>query len=181
MDNTYEFSDSIANNVFVQDYSSKTKIDGVQVIDLPRFTTDEGDFSEIIRLNDQGELEVVPGFKLQQINRTRIFPGSVKAWHVHKKQDEIWYTSPYNQLFVGLWDLRKGSPTEGKTMRVTIGGGKSHLLYIPKGVAHGNANFSNKETELFYFVTQKFNLNEPDELRLHWDACGKEFWTPERD
>lgn len=180
MDN-YEFIDQVTNNVYTQDYSSKTKIDGVKIIDINRFVTDEGDFSEIIRLNESGELESVPGFKLRQINRTRIFPNSVKAWHVHKNQDEVWYVSPYNQLFVGLWDLRKGSPTADAAMRIILGGGKSQLLFIPKGVAHGNANFSNQQAELFYFVSQQFNLNEPDELRLHWDARGKEFWTPERD
>jgi len=180
MDN-YEFIDEVSNSVYAQDYSSKGKIDGVQIIDINRFVTDEGDFSEIIRLNENGELLAVPGFKLAQINRTRIFPNSVKAWHVHKRQDEIWYTSPYNQLFVGLWDVRKGSPTENTTMRISLGGGKSQLLYIPQGVAHGNANFSNTQTELFYFVTQQFNLQEPDELRIHWDAKGKDFWIPERD
>lgn len=178
---TYEFIDEVSNNVYAQDYSPKGKIDGIQLIDINRFVTDEGDFSEIIRLNENGELLAVPGFKLAQINRTRIFPNSVKAWHVHKKQDEIWYTSPYNQLFVGLWDVRKDSPTANTTMRISLGGGKSQLLYIPKGVAHGNANFSDTQVELFYFVTQQFNLQEPDELRIHWDAKGKEFWTPERD
>ena len=65
-------------------------------------------------------------------------------------------------------------------MRVTLGAGTSKLVYIPRGVGHGVHNISNKEGTVIYFVNQQFNLDDPDERRLAWDAAGAEFWVPER-
>lgn len=184
MSNTLTLDDideQVRSQVYKQDYSSAAVIDGVKVVDFKHYISDEGDFAEVVRIDDKGELVQVPGFKIAQINRTHIFPGSVKAWHMHFSQDEIWYVPPAFQLFAGLWDVRKNSPTTKKTMRINLGGGNSRLLFIPRGVAHGSMNLSRKPVELFYFVNQQFNPQDPDEKRIHWDAAGREFWTPERD
>ena len=181
MNEPVTLSPTHASKVFAQDYSPATKIDGVQLIDIRTFNADEGDFSEVFRLTDHGTLEVLPTFQLRQVNRTHLFHGSVKAWHIHLLQDEIWYLPPQYHLVVGLWDLRAGSPTENKTQKVILGGGTSRALLIPKGVAHGSANFSGKTVQLLYFVNQVFNQASPDEHRLHWDANGADFWKPERD
>ncbi len=176
-----DIDDEIKSHLYTQDYSSMLQIEGVKIIPIKSSVGDEGDFSEILRLSDEGELEGIPGFKIAQINRTHLFAGSIKAWHVHFSQNEIWYLPPNSQLMVGLWDIRKESSTLNKTMRVNLGGGSSQLLLIPSGVAHGSAVYSNKPVDLFYFVNQKFNINDPDEKRIPWDYLGKEFWSPERD
>ena len=66
-------------------------------------------------------------------------------------------------------------------MRVLLGGGASKLLYIPRGVAHGCSNFYKKSTELFYFVSSRFDINNPDERRLNWDILGSDFWSPKHE
>lgn len=166
--------------IYIQDYSKKTVIEGVKLIDLKNHAGEEGDFSEIVRVKD-GELEQLPGFKIAQVNRASMIPHSVKAWHLHLKQDEIWYVLPSGHLLVGLWDLRKDSGTKEVTMRLVLGGGASQLLLIPKGVAHGAANFSNKPSELFYIVNQVFDINNPDEMRISWNTKGEDFWRPQKD
>ncbi|MCX7997287.1 MAG: dTDP-4-dehydrorhamnose 3,5-epimerase family protein [Patescibacteria group bacterium] len=166
---------------YVQSYKPRRKIDGVQIFDLKRFTADEGDFSEVMRFTPEGGFEIMPEFKVAQINRTTIFPGAVKAWHFHFNQDEFWYVPPSFQVFVGLWDIRAESPTANDWMRLQLGGGDSKMLYIPRGVAHGMANFSKQNIELFYFVNNKFSIEEPDERRIPWDAFLPDFWQPERD
>jgi dTDP-4-dehydrorhamnose 3,5-epimerase len=175
------YIDTVQQNIYVQDYSSQQVIDGVQIIQLKSFPSDEGDFAEVLRFTENGELENVPGFKIAQMNRTRLFPGAIKAWHMHQNQDEIWYVPPYFQLFMGMWDTRKDSPTANKTMRLNLGAGRSLMVLIPRGVAHGSANFSSKDGELFYFVSNKFSMEQPDELRVRWDILGADFWKPERD
>lgn len=177
----HDIDEQIKPKVYPQDYSKKDEIEGVKIIPLVHFPSEEGDFGEIIRLDSNGELENLPGFKVAQINRTRLFAGTVKAWHMHLKQDEIWYLPPNYDLFVGLWDVRKNSPTRGALSRLVLGGGKSALLFIPRGVAHGSANFTPTDTTLFYIVNEKFNLKNPDELRIPWDAAGSDFWKPKRD
>ena len=97
------------------------------------------------------------------------------------KQDDVFYLPPSDSLLVGLWDLRKSSPTNGVSMKITLGAGQSSLLFIPKGVAHGMINISGKDIDLFYFVNALFDPKNPDERRLSWDSLGEEFWTPSRD
>lgn len=176
-----DIDDQIKPNVYTQNYTTMPLIDGVKLIPVTYSVGDEGDFSEILRLDNQGEIIALPGFKLAQVNRTQLFAGSVKAWHAHLKQNEIWYLPPQFQLMVGLWDIRKDSATRNKTMRINIGGGNSHMLFIPSGVAHGSAVFSNEPINLYYFVDRHFDMTNPDEKRIRWDYLGKEFWTPERD
>lgn len=176
-----DIDEKIKGKVYAQDYSKNASIEGVKTIPLKNYPSEEGDFGEIIRLDSKGELEEIPGFRLAQVNRTHLFPGSIKAWHLHFKQDEIWYLPPNRDLFVGLWDVRRDSPTNGISMRIVMGGGKSELVYIPRGVAHGSANFSLNDANLFYLVNEQFNIKSPDEKRISWDALGADFWKPVRD
>lgn len=171
----------IKDKIYQQRYDSHKTIEGVKIINLINNVGEEGDFSEIIKLNDDFEINELPGFKIVQINRTKLFPKSVKAWHLHYGQDEIWYVSPSYNLFVGLWDIRDNSATRNLKMRLILGEGNSQLLFIPHGVAHGSANFSSKPVELLYFVNERFNKTNPDEKRINWNILGENFWLPARD
>lgn len=179
MDTTLSHKDidgKYQKQLYIQDYSKKEVIEGVKIIELKNMSGEDGDFSELLRLNIQGEAEGFPGFYLRQISRSKMIPGSVKAWHIHFAQEDIWHILPSDKLLLGLWDIRKDSPTKHKSMRLALGGGKAHLIYIPRGVAHGAVNFSNKEGTILYFVNAQFDIANPDEHRLPWDALGKEFW-----
>lgn len=179
--NLEDIDESVRNKVYLQNYDKHEYIEGVKIIELVNYINEDGDFSEILRLNSVGEVEQIPGFKLAQINRTMLNPQSIKAWHLHFKQDEIFYIAPIFGLFVGLWDVRKNSPTAGKIMRIALGSGQSHLLYVPRGIAHGNANFTFEPIQLYYLTNNLFNPQTPDEHRIKWDALGTEFWKPQRD
>lgn len=176
-----ETIEKVTGKLYTQRYQPKTSIEGVKIVDLKTHLDEESDFGELLRLTDSGKLELFPDFSLKQINRTRLNPGSVKAWHVHFKQDELWYIFPQNSLVVGLWDIRKGSKTQDVTMRMVLGGGNSQLLMIPKGVAHGSANLTLIHVDMLYFTNQQFNSPDPDEGRISWDALGRDFWKPVRD
>ncbi len=167
--------------VYGQKYAPSPLLEGVKLISLLNIPGEEGDLSEIVRINMKSEVSSIPGFKIAQLNRTRLIPNSVKAWHLHFKQDFIWYVNPYDHLFVGLWDLRKNSKTEDKIMRIVLGGGQSQLLFIPHGVAQGSAVFQNTPVDLFVFSNTQFEINNLDEKRLPWNSKGKNFWLPKRD
>jgi len=176
-----DIDENIRPKIHTQIYSKKPIIEGVRIINLISHVGEQGDLGEIIKITSGGEIEGISGFKVAQVNKTRLNQGSIKAWHLHLKQDEIWYLIPTGELLVGLWDVRKDSSTCGITMRVMLGGGNSRLLFIPKGVAHGSVNLTNYSVELFYFTNQRFDLKKPDEYRIPWDAKGADFWTSERD
>lgn len=184
MDTPLTFEDideKVRPAVYTQDYSSQPLIEGVKLVELKNTDGEEGGFSELMRLNKSWECEQLSGFRVAQINRSSQFPGSIKAWHLHLAQDELWYVPQESHLLAGLWDIRKGSKTLGKTNRVVLGGSTDRLLYIPRGVAHGSVNFSNNLGIIIYFMNSQFDIKNPDERRIPWDTLGADFWKPERD
>lgn len=164
-----------------RNYSPKPIIQGVKLIHLERHTEEDGDFCEILRVSEKGAVEQMPAFKIAQLNRSKHNPSIVKAWHLQLRQDMLWYVSSTDHLFVGLWDIRSSSKTKGKTMRIVLGGGNSTLLFIPRGVAHGSANFIDRTVDLYYVTNKHFNPKQSDEKRLPWDFLGADFWTPSKE
>lgn len=161
--------------ITVQEYSQKQLIDGVKLIDLKLYADDGGEFLELGRL-DQGVLKVLPEFKVKQVSWSRLLPGIVKAFHVHRRQADLWYVSPFDRVLVGLADLRADSPTYNTKMRLILGGGQAKLLYIPRGVAHGAGNPWSQPATVVYFTDEEFDPANPDEGRLPYDVFGQEFW-----
>lgn len=178
----------LADNVLTtQSYSPNLRIADVEIFPLKRFHDDGGSFLEVSRFSLNGEV-VLSGktvmvdsgttpFIIQQINHSYVVPGVVKAWHLHFKQEDLWFVPPGDRLLVGLYDLRKDSKTLGREMRFVLGDGEGQILLIPRGVAHGCTNLGQREMQLMYLVNQPFSPDNPDENRLPWDALvGKEFW-----
>ena len=159
-----------------ENYFSEAKISGVLISKLNYFPSEDGYFIELARLKKDNSIETIPSFKVQQISYSILDKKTIKAWHIHDKQDDLWFIPPDNKVLVGLHDLRKKSPTKGNTQRIVLGNHQSNLLFIPKGVAHGCANFSTLPSTLIYMTSKKFNLKNPDEKRLPWDYFGKDFW-----
>ena len=166
---------SVSENVSRQDYGAKSRIEGVHLLPLQTFVEDGGSFTELGRLA-AGALAGLDDFDVRQINCSLMAAGAIKAWHLHFNQEDLWFVPPSQTLVVGLWDVRAESPTAGATMRFALGRGRSQLLLIPRGVAHGAANVGTTETFLIYFVNQQFDVQDPDERRLPYDALGKDFW-----
>ena len=107
--------------------------------------------------------------------------GHIKGLHYHLKQDDIWFVPPPSKAKFVLFDVRKGSPTFGKTQVIVAGGGQDLLVRIPAGVAHGYRPLTNP-CALIYFVTETFDPAAPDELRIAWDhpAVRRPVGRPER-
>lgn len=176
-----DIDESAKSRVYLQKYGAKPAIDGVLLIPVKHTVTEDGDFSEILRVAENGEFKEIPGFFIRQINRSLLFPGAIKGWHLHLSQDDLWYVPAQSHLLIGLWDVRKGSKTAGVTQRIIVGNGKETLVYIPKGVAHGGANVSNKPAHIIYVTNVVFDKDNPDEHRIPFNANGEEFWFPQKD
>jgi dTDP-4-dehydrorhamnose 3,5-epimerase-like enzyme len=98
-------------------------IAGVRLIGFNFHTYDGGDFHEIARITGNSA-NFLEGFEIRQINRSRFNLGLVKAFHLHMNQDEVWAVHPLDRLLLGLVDVRKGSETEGVSMRLLLGAEK---------------------------------------------------------
>lgn len=163
------------DKVTTQSYSEKETIEGVLFIDLPHFSDDGGSFVEVARLT-AGIHDWIHNIPVAQVSYAEMLPGTVKAFHLHLNQEDVWFVPPSSRMLVGLHDARETSPTKGRTMRLILGEGKAKLLLLPRGVAHGIKNIDTKPGLVFYFVSQQFSKENPDEKRLPWDMLGTEFW-----
>lgn len=143
-------------------------IDGVQEKKLVRHHDDRGWFSEIVR-DDEKYLK-----KFGQASITKTHPGVIKAFHWHKKQDDIWFVVS-GDVQVVLYDRRPRSKTKGKTQVFYLGEDNPTTILIPKGVAHGYRVLGNKPAVLVYFTTHSYKPNEPDEERIPFDDGGINF------
>jgi dTDP-4-dehydrorhamnose 3,5-epimerase len=174
--NPDDLASEYASVLTTQEYTKKTPIEGVQLIDLRLMIDDGGSFAELVRFDESGHLLAIPSFQVRQSSYSLVLPGAIKAFHLHYNQEDVWFVPPTDRLLVGLIDCRKESPTKGETMRLILGGGKAQLLYIPRGVAHGGANIGTQNATILYYVNQHFSLDDPDERRLPWDIVGADFW-----
>jgi len=172
-----EFNDAAKAQYAVQDYSPKTPIADVEIVQLRRFNDDGGAMTELGRL-DGGMHKDLPGFEARQINYSVVEPLATKAFHLHKRQTDVWYVPPSDKLLLVLADVRKGSPTEGTIQRIVLGDGNSRLVRIPPGVAHGCKNLRPATPSVIvYFVDVQFSVDEHcDEGRIPWDSFGEEVW-----
>lgn len=176
------FQDRIEKLYAKQDYSGKPGIDGVETVALRRHHDDGGSMTELARL-DAGNVDGLVGFRLAQTNFSTLEPGVIKAFHVHRRQTDVWFVPPEDRVLLVLLDVREGSPTAGKRMRMLLGDGNSRLVLIPPGVAHGCRNVGSSTARVLYFVDVAFSP-EPeatDEGRLPWDMLGPEIWEAARD
>ena len=168
------------SEITVQDYSGSPGIDGLTFVELRQLVDDGGSFLEMARFDEIGGLLGVDGFKVRQMNFSTLEPGAVKAWHVHFSQEDVWFIPPTSRLVVGLKDLREDSPTRDNILRFVLGPARSRLMLIPRGVAHGVANFTKQTQSMIYLVNQHFSLDDADERRLPWDSFGADFWEMTR-
>ncbi len=176
-----DFNAAADANYGVQDYSPAQSIEGVEFVDLRRSNDDGGAMTELGRL-DGGKLQALPDFEVRQVNYSVVEPLSVKAFHLHKRQTDVWYVPPSDKLLLVLADVRKGSPTEGLVKRYVIGDCNSKLVRIPPGVAHGCKNLRPASPSvIIYFVDVQFSVgDECDEGRLPWNHFGEEVWEVEK-
>ncbi len=144
------------------------KIDGVKVKklkvwqdtpDLEQKDVKPGIFIEVLR-DDDKLLK-----KFGQSNFTIATQGTIKAFHSHKYQDDLWFLATGRAAIV-LYDGRKNSPTFGDTQVIYGGVDDYKLVFIPVGVVHGYKVLSKEPVLLFYHVTHAYNRTKPDELRF---------------
>jgi dTDP-4-dehydrorhamnose 3,5-epimerase len=165
----------------VQTYGSAPMIEGVVLVTLTRHADDGGSMTELARLTD-GRPAALADFSVRQVNYGEVAPGAIKAFHLHRRQTDVWYSPPSDRMLVVLLDVRQGSRTEGVRMRLMLGDGSSRLLRIPPGVAHGVRNLASSTGRIVYFADLHFSA-EPstcDEGRLPWDFAGADVWEVAR-
>lgn len=130
---------------------------------------ERGRFTELYRV--EWETGVAP----IQWNAVRSEAGVLRGVHVHLRHDD-YLTVPVGRASVGLRDLRRGSPTEGRSALVEVGDDRPASLVIPHGVAHG---FYFHEPSLHVYAVTEY-WDPSDELACRWDDPELEIPWPVR-
>lgn len=138
-------------------------IEGVQVKRLVKHVDERGYLMELLRRDD----EIFEGFG--QVYVALNYPGVVRAWHYHKKQDDCFVVAK-GTVKVALFDAREDSPTQGQVEEFFLGEGNDIVLKIPKGVMHGYKTVGTEPSLLLNFPSQPYDRQQPDEHRLPWNS-----------
>ncbi|MDT9027892.1 dTDP-4-dehydrorhamnose 3,5-epimerase family protein [Rossellomorea yichunensis] len=137
-------------------------IQGVKYKKLIKHVDDRGSFMEIIRDDEEWFT------RFGQLSYSFTYPGVIKAFHYHEKQDDIWFF-PKGNAQVVLHDLRKDSSSCGETSVYYLGEEKPSTLLIPKGVAHGYRVLGSAPAIIVYLTTESYDPSHPDEFRIAYD------------
>lgn len=131
--------------------------------DLDQKKVKPGHLMEVLRADDR-LLK-----KFGQTTFTLAHPGTIKAFHWHKQQDDLWFFATGKATIV-LYDTRKKSKTFGQTQIIECNAEKDpKLVLIPIGVAHGYKAQGKKPVSLFYHTTKPYNPKKPDEQRIPYN------------
>ncbi|MCL5074912.1 MAG: dTDP-4-dehydrorhamnose 3,5-epimerase family protein [Chloroflexi bacterium] len=138
-------------------------IEGIHIKQLKPNADERGALMEILRTDD----EIFERFA--QVYVSLNYPGVIRAWHYHKKQDDF-FVVVKGMAKVVLYDAREGSPTKGEVQEFFLGERNNILLKIPIGVYHGYKTIGVEPSLLLNFPTELYNYEAPDEYRLPWNT-----------
>ena len=135
-------------------------IEGVSIKKLKVIPDERGRLMEIFRRDD----ELFSGFG--QVYMTTAYPGVVKGWHYHKKQDDNMAVVKGTMKIV-LYDGRGDSPTYREVNEFFAGEHNPILVHIPRYVYHGFKCVSPEEAIVINTPTEVYDYAQPDEFRVH--------------
>jgi len=105
-------------------------IEGIKITPLKIIPDERGAIFHMLRSDD-------PIFeKFGEIYFSKVYPGVVKGWHLHKKMT-LNYAVPVGMIKLVLYDDRNNSSTKGEIMELFIGVENYVLVTIPPNVWNG--------------------------------------------
>jgi len=105
-------------------------IDGVLVTPLRQIPDERGKIMHMLRSD-------APHFqKFGEIYFSCVYPGAIKAWHIHKEMT-LNYAVVHGMIKFVLHDNRPGSSTFGRTMEIFLGEQNYCLVTVPPLVWNG--------------------------------------------
>ncbi len=105
-------------------------IQGVGIYQLRQIPDERGKIMHMLRCDD-------PNFeRFGEIYFSEVYPGVVKAWHLHKEM-ALNYAVVVGMIKLVLYDDRLDSPTRGELMELFIGQDNYQLVKVPPLVWNG--------------------------------------------
>ncbi|MFH1596496.1 MAG: dTDP-4-dehydrorhamnose 3,5-epimerase family protein [Pseudomonadota bacterium] len=129
-------------------------IDGVLITPLKQILDERGKVMHMLRSD-------APHFQgFGEIYFSCVYPGAIKAWHLHKKM-VLNYAVPYGRIKLVLYDDREGSGTRGEIQEIFMGIDNYCLVTIPPLVWNGFKGMGQETTIVANCATIP---HDPDEI-----------------
>ena len=111
-------------------------IDGVKVTPLRQIHDERGKVMHMLKTTDEHFQQ------FGEIYFSTIFPGVIKAWHIHKEMT-LNYAVPIGRIKFVMYDDRPNSPTKGEIQELILGPDNYMLVTVPPGVWNGFKGLGN--------------------------------------
>ena len=89
-----------------------------------------------------------------------VFPGAIKAWHIHKRMT-LNYAVPLGEIRFVLYDDRPDSPTRGEVQEMVLGPDNYRLVTVPPMIWNG---FKGLGSETSIVANCATIPHDPDEI-----------------
>lgn len=129
-------------------------IDGVKVIPLKQIHDDRGKVMHMLKSTDE-HFE-----KFGEIYFSTVYPGVIKAWHIHKEM-VLNYAVPIGRIKFVMYDDRPNSPTKGEVQELILGPDNYVLVSVPPMVWNG---FKGIDTEMSLVANCASIPHDPGEI-----------------
>lgn len=157
---------------------TKTKIDGVYIIDVKTYGDNRGYFMETYKESDFKEAGL--DYKFVQDNQSSSRKGVLRGLHFQKTHPQAKLVRVLSgEVFDVAVDLRAGSGTYGQWVGAVLSGENHRQFMIPRGFAHGfvvmsdYAEFAYKCDDLYHPEDEGGILwNDPD-IGIEWPEVGE--------
>jgi dTDP-4-dehydrorhamnose 3,5-epimerase len=133
---------------------TETPLKGAYLIDLEKRGDDRGFFARAFCEKEFGQHDLIGHF-CQVNNSTSAKKGTLRGMHyqLSPKAETKVVRCIKGGLYDVILDLRKDSPTFGKSFGAELTADNRRMMYVPKGFAHGFITLAD-DTEAFYFVDE---------------------------
>jgi dTDP-4-dehydrorhamnose 3,5-epimerase len=134
----------------------QTPLQGAYTIDLEKRGDARGFFARVFCEREFEQQQLVTRF-VQVNNSTSADRCTLRGMHyqLHPKAETKLVRCIRGALWDVILDLRRGSPTFGKSFGAELTADNRRMMYVPKGFAHGFLTLSD-DTEAFYFVDELY-------------------------
>lgn len=141
----------------------------VIIVEGQRFEDQRGFYSECFRENEFKQAGI-PHFIQESHSRSvsGVFRGLHYQLKPHGQGKLVYCVSGFIMDYVV--DIRKGSPTYGKYIKILLGEDKIKMAYIPLGFAHGFKAYGNFYADVVYKITNYYAPNY--ERAIRWNDPG---------
>ena len=154
-----------------------TALPGVLVIEPRVFSDDRGFFFESWNARALAEAGVDAAFV--QDNHSRSRRGVLRGLHyqIEHAQGKL-VRAVIGEAFDVVVDLRRSSPTFGRTVAIALSAGNRKMLWVPPGFAHGflavseSVDFLYKTTDYWYPQHERTLLWNDPALGIAWPIEG---------